>query len=168
MSKPKKSKAPAPAIGKLAVGSAPKKRTKAQIAADDAAQADTGPKERNGYKLGMKPPEHVLLYWDKRDGSYWHRLNGAFIAMGKSDLSMQMKGLDLSDWFIFDGQREMDWPLWRAQMERMVDYAGPMAGHRVGVFTDGGQRSFLVTNEPHGIFTDETLLKIIKQNEDTQ
>jgi hypothetical protein len=34
----------------------------------------------------------------------------------------------------------------------MIDYAGSLAGHRVGTFKDGGGRQYLVTDEIRGIF----------------
>lgn len=109
-------------------------------------------KETNGYKLGLKPPVHVEIFFDARDSSYWFRLNGRYVALGKSDLMMHLRAMGLRERIFFDGQREIDWPLWKAQVERLVDYAGPLAGHKTGIFTDGSGKKYLITDEARGVF----------------
>lgn len=131
-------------------------KTSKETSGNSFGQLDAEKRETNGYKLGKKPPTHVQLYYDVRDSSYWYQLNGRFVCMARSDLMMQLAGLGLSKEIYFDGQREIDWPLWDAQNNRAVDYAGPLAGHKVGIFTDGSGRKYLVTEEPAGIFTDAT------------
>jgi len=79
-------------------------------------------------------------------------MNGRYIPMKKSDLMMQLRGIGLREKIYFDGQREIDWPLYEAQNKRMVDYAGALAGHRVGLFQDGSKRQYLVTDEAAGVF----------------
>lgn len=102
-----------------------------------------------------EPPHQVEVFFDIRDGSYWFRLNGRYIALRKSDLQLHLRStFDLSDKIYFDGLRELDWPLWNAQMHRMIDYAGSLAGHRTGNFTDSAKRNFLVTDEAQGVWDD--------------
>jgi len=101
-----------------------------------------------------KPPEHVEVYFDSRDSGYWWKINGRFVKLKKSDIQMHFKAIGLRDDIYFDGMREIDWPLWNAQRKRLVDYAGELAGHRAGVFTDTGGRSYLVMNEAKGVFED--------------
>jgi energy-coupling factor transporter ATP-binding protein EcfA2 len=102
-----------------------------------------------------KPPEHVIIYFDVRDGSYWYQLKGRFVALKKSDLFMHLRADGLRDTVYFDGQREIDWPLYMAQCNRMIDYAGALAGHRCGTFSDGSQRKYLITDEASGVFEKE-------------
>ena len=99
-----------------------------------------------------KPPKHVEVFFDVRDGSYWYRLNGRFISLKKTDLFMHLRALGLCENFYFEGQREIEWPLYNAQLTRMIDYAGALAGHRTGIFSDGSGRKYLVTDEPAGVF----------------
>ena len=99
-------------------------------------------------------PANLEIYFDARDGSYWFNLNGRFVALGKTDLFLHLrKDYELTD-VLKDGIRELDWPLYKAQTERMIDYAGALAGHRAGTFTDGSGRKYLVTDEAHGVFDD--------------
>jgi hypothetical protein len=114
-------------------------------------------KETNGYKLGLKPPSHVEIFFDVRDSSYWFRLNGRYISLKKSDLMMHLRAMGLREKIYFDGQREIDWPLWQAMNKRMVDYAGPLAGHRTGIFEDGSGRRYLITDEAKGVFGDKQM-----------
>jgi len=99
-----------------------------------------------------KPPTQVEVFFDSRDGAYWYKLHGRYVALKRTDLYMHLRAIGLRDDLFFDGQREIDWPLWRAQMERMVDYAGSLAGHRVGLFSDGSGRKSLVTDEACGVW----------------
>ncbi len=121
-------------------------------------------KETNGYKLGLKPPTHVEVFFDIRDGTFWYCLNGRYVGFKKTELMMIFRGMGLRENIYFDGQREIDWPLWRAMHERMVDYAGPLAGHRAGVFTDGAGRRYLITDEAKGVF-DAKQLQLGENNE---
>jgi hypothetical protein len=108
--------------------------------------------------LPPEAPSHVEIFWDKRDGSYWHKLNGQFLAMKKSDLQLHLRTLGLrDDCYIKTNEgnlRELDWPFWNAMHSHRVEYAGPLAGHKIGVFTDGAMRKFLVTDQAHGVFDD--------------
>ena len=117
-----------------------------------ASEASDQSKETNGYKLGLKPPKQVEIFFDVRDSSYWFRLNGRYVSLGKTDLMMHLRALGLKERIYFDGQREIDWPLWRAMLDRMVDYAGPLAGHKTGIFADGSGRKYLITDEARGVF----------------
>lgn len=124
-----------------------------------------GEAETNGYKLGLKPPLHVEIFFDARDRSYWYRINGRFISLGKSELTMFMKNLGLKEKIYFDGQREMDWPIFQAINQRIVDYAGPLAGHRTGIITDGSGRKYLVTDEAKGVFGDNKQMSLDESGE---
>src|SRR6185312_9990006 len=53
--------------------------------------------------------------------------------------------------------REIDYPFYVAQNERMIDFAGPIGGRRTGMFADSAGRKFLVTDEANGVW--EPLIK---------
>lgn len=103
-----------------------------------------------------KPPEHIEVFYDVRDGSYWYQLNGRYIAIKKSDLFLNITrtfGLTHKGQY-FEGLSPLDWIIVNAQNNRQIDYAGSLAGHRVGIFKDGSGRSYLVTDEARGVFAD--------------
>ena len=102
-----------------------------------------------------KPPSHIEVFSDARDGAYWLNVNGRFVALKKSELKTHLITMGMtSDWHAA-GQGnliEFDWVLWNSQRERLIDYAGPLAGHKRGIFTDGSGRKYLVTDEANGIW----------------
>ena len=102
-------------------------------------------------KKPAKPPEHVEVYFNL-DGSYLYKLSGEYVSLKLGDVRRHMRALGLSEMNFFDGQRECDWPMFNAQINRRVNYAGSLGGHRVGSFTDGSNRRFLVTDEAKGIW----------------
>ena len=124
----------------------------------DGQIIDSDSKETDGYKLGLKPPEHVEIFFDTRDSSYWFKLNGRYFQYKKADLAMHLRAMGLKEKIYFNGQREIDWPLWRAMTHRAVDYAGPLAGHKTGVFKDGSGRQYLVTDEACGVFAEKQMV----------
>jgi hypothetical protein len=104
-----------------------------------------------------KPPVNVEVFFDVRDGSYWYKVNGRYLQLGKTELRWHFQKLGLSygtSAQYFDGIQEIDWPLFNATENRRIDYAGSLAGHRVGVFTDGSDRSYLITGEAAGVWED--------------
>ncbi len=100
----------------------------------------------------QQPPEHVVVFYDERSQGFLYKLNGRFVALKKADLKMHFRAMGLRDDRWFDGQPEIEWPLWRAQVDRLVSFAGSLAGRRSGIFSDGSGRKFLVTDEPKGIW----------------
>jgi hypothetical protein len=103
-----------------------------------------------------KPPSHIEVFYDVRDGSYWYQLNGRYLALKKSDLFLNLTrthGLTHKSQY-FEGLSPLDWVIVNAQHNRQIDYAGPLGGHRVGTFKDGSGREYLVTDEPRGVFDD--------------
>ena len=97
------------------------------------------------------------LYFDTRDSSYLCKLNGRYIAMKKNDIALRMKALGLSDKFYIVTKDkgsipQAHFPFYQAQNERMIDYSGPIAGRRVGPFTDSVGKVYLVTDEAAGVW----------------
>lgn len=102
-------------------------------------------------KKPAKPPEAVEVFFNL-DGSYLYKLSGEYVQLKLGDVRRHMRALGLQEMTFFDGQRECDWPMYNAQINRRVNYAGSLGGHRVGSFTDGSNRRFLVTDEAKGIW----------------
>ena len=107
-----------------------------------------------------KPPLIDDLYFDIRDESYWFKINGNFSPLKKSNIQMEFRTMGLRDDLYHDGLREIDWPLWNAMKSKRINFAGSLAGHRVGIFSDGSGRQYLVTDEARGVF-DEPAKKIV-------
>lgn len=103
----------------------------------------------------------VEVYCDARDISYWYKVGGRYLKLTSRDLRMHLRldhGLQDNQWFFAGGDgnkpfRETEWPMVNAQKNWLIDYAGPLAGHRVGMFGLGG-RKFLVTEEPPELWAD--------------
>lgn len=103
-------------------------------------------------KTKGKPPESVEVFYNTQDGSYLYQLGGEYVCLKLGDVRRHMRALGLREDIYFDGQRECDWPMYNAQVNRRVYYAGALGGHRVGTFKDGSNRVFLVTEEARGVF----------------
>jgi len=108
-------------------------------------------------KAALRP--ELELYYDIRDGSYVSKLNGRFVTMGKADLQLRFKALGLRNDLYLKTKHagslpQTDYPLFAAQNERMIDFSGPVAGRRIGVYQDGGGRKYLVTDEATGVWKD--------------
>ena len=103
----------------------------------------------------MRP--ELQLFFDIRDGTYVSHLNGRFVGMGKADLQLRFRALGLRDDLYIRTKtlgslRQVDYPFYAAQNERMIDFAGPVAGRRIGVFHDSSKRKYLVTDEAQGVW----------------
>lgn len=94
----------------------------------------------------------IPVFFDVRDSSYWYRIRKRFIKLGARDIKLHLRRSGLSEVEWIDGLRELDWPLWDAQTNKQVDYAGPLAGHRVGSFKCESGRVLLVTEEAPGLW----------------
>ena len=105
---------------------------------------------------GPLKPE-LQLFYDIRDGSYVSLLNGRYVGMNKADLQMRFKAIGLRDDIYIPTKlgslRQIDYPFYAGQNDRMIDFAGPVAGRRVGLFEDSAKRKFLVTDEAAGVWT---------------
>lgn len=84
---------------------------------------------------------------------YWIRASSRFLPVNKGDLSnllllhQMTKGIDSEQ-----GLTVLDTIRTRCMTEQFVDYAGPLAGHRVGLFATTDGRQILVTSEPATVF----------------
>ena len=144
-----KKKSQKPANGKKS------KPAKAAAVAPEKPQEESQGKDAR--KLAGPLKAELQLFYDTRDSSYVASLNGRFVAMNKADIQLRLKAMGLRDDLYVQTElgslREVDFPFYQAQNQRMIDYAGPIAGRRVGVFEDSARRKFLVTDEAAGVWT---------------
>jgi hypothetical protein len=110
-------------------------------------------------KPNQKPkPLNAEIFYDLRDQSYWYRLTHRYVKMKKTDLKMHLRVMGYSDdEYVKTGNGSLpfiDIPFYEATKQRAIDYAGPLAGHRTGVFRDGGGRAYLITDEARGVWDD--------------
>jgi energy-coupling factor transporter ATP-binding protein EcfA2 len=98
--------------------------------------------------VAHKSPE---IYFDSRSGTYWMKLTNLprFLNLDGRNVKLHLMRnefrIDPEDDF---GLKDGDRVLTTAQLERWVDYAGPLAGHGIGLvsLTNGGR--VLVTSAP--------------------
>jgi hypothetical protein len=97
--------------------------------------------------MSDKLPE---VYYDANTGSWWLRVSKSrFIDVGLSELRLHLRKAGLFAGKSDDGLNDVEKLITTAQIERHVDYAGPLAGHRAGVFTMSSGRRCLITSEPN-------------------
>jgi len=104
------------------------------------------------FKLEADPPLGPI-YFDTRTATYWLQIpSGRFLNLPASDvkLHLQNDGMLVSE----TGANEIkngDRALIRAQIDRPIDYAGPLAGHTLGAFKTPAGQTILVTQEARPI-----------------
>lgn len=95
------------------------------------------------------------LFYDQRSGQYFLKLkSGSFLQLATGDAKLHLKEAGLSTDEYIGNLNEIEKCFFVAQTERCVDYAGPLAGYRVGEFLTADGRRVLVTSEPKGVFGD--------------
>lgn len=101
-----------------------------------------------------KPPLPKLeIYFDAAQGSYWVKFHGnRFLNLDSRNVKLHLMRnsfrIDPEDDY---GLKDGDRVLTTAQIDRAVDYAGPLAGHPAGLITTQGGRRVLVTAESNPI-----------------
>jgi len=94
------------------------------------------------------------VYYQVKKGEFWFKLGGEWAPIKKGDLTkmhFRKRGLRNVPFVEPDGSynfNEVDWPIWNAQENNKVKYAGSIAGHRCGVEIVGTSR-VLITDECH-------------------
>lgn len=144
-------------VKKIAEADAKKKseidaaRTKAQTEKD---------KETRDKSKASKPmdPEKLArgaqVLFDVRDQSYWFKVGGNFLSLGSSDLSLHLKAMGIRD-DIYIGALDLhEWVRHNAQTHQQVQYAGPLAGHKVGIYLTGAGEKLLVSQQAAGVWDD--------------
>jgi hypothetical protein len=95
--------------------------------------------------MNQKLPD---VHFDASKGGYWLRLpDGRYITLGKSDLNLHLRAAGVEGIEQKGGELSaLERFYLLCQQERYVDYAGPLAGHQVGVLDVSGKR-VLVTSQ---------------------
>jgi hypothetical protein len=94
----------------------------------------------------MKNQKIGPIYFDKNKSGYWLGMDDeTFLPLGSGDLDMHLRahGFLRDSWT--NGLRETEIPLYEAQKQRSVDYAGPLSGHDCGSFRTSANALVLVT-----------------------
>lgn len=102
-----------------------------------------------------------LLFYDLQRGAYWRELPvmRRYVPLDQASARLHLREAGLSKEEHDGALNQIDKALFVCQTERAVDYAGPIAGHRKGLFQTGGGLRVLVTAEPPAVFdkpTDES------------
>jgi hypothetical protein len=93
------------------------------------------------------------IYFDARQGSYWVRFaDNRFLNLDARNVKLHMMRnrfrIDPEDDY---GLKDGDKVLTTAQIDRWVDYAGPLAGHPCGPISTQAGRRILITAESHPV-----------------
>jgi hypothetical protein len=142
-----------------------------KVAADDAKKkavredareqaATEKAKSTRAASVASKPvdPEKlargVQVFFDVRDQSYWFKVGGNFLSLGSSDLSLHLKAMGIRD-DVYVGALDLhEFVRHNAQTHQQVQYAGPLAGHKVGVYLTGAGEKLLVSQQAAGVWED--------------
>lgn len=93
------------------------------------------------------PPPCPPLYFDTMRGVYWMEHRGRFLELdtGRAKRHLRRGGLS-PDNYGRDNLNEVERALTTAELDRAVDYAGPLAGHKPGHYVFPGDKRVLVTS----------------------
>lgn len=94
-------------------------------------------------------PKDGQLFFDQRGGGFWLCARRRFLALDKSSVNLHLRLSGLSKDKFVGPLNELEKAIVVAQLERCLDYAGPLAGHRRGLLALSDGRSILVTAEPN-------------------
>lgn len=104
-----------------------------------------------------RPLPDVEIFYDARDKGYWFKPADRFLNLSSSDLKMHLKtkGFQENDYRNeFKGLDSMQHVMIKAQIENVVDYAGPLAGHKSGLYKTTGGTFILVTRDNPVLYED--------------
>jgi len=103
-----------------------------------------------------KIPKAPPFVYDLRNGSYWIKVAaaGRFISLDSSSMKLHLRFAGFDGELFVGNLNEIEACLHKAQTERAVDFCGPLAGHKVGMFETSAGVRVLVTQAPGRIFDD--------------
>ena len=103
-----------------------------------------------------KIAQGITIYFSCLDGSYLFPMNGRYIPLKKTEIFTELTALGLLrvDWLDANNGRldAFEWVLWNSRNKYVIDYAGGLAGHKAGIFEDGGGKKFLALDQAQGVF----------------
>lgn len=131
----------------------PKKRVESLAGDDDMTPEDIAAEREAQRKESLERFKRVPPLYYNAGGSFWFKPKDRFLEMTADRIRAHLRKRGLRKKVYFDGEPEIDWPFLDAEENRVVDYAGSLAGHRVGIYRNQG-RSYLVTEEPEGVWDE--------------
>jgi hypothetical protein len=103
-------------------------------------------RDQHGLDLGKD------LFFEAGANKHWLRHQGTFRDFSDKILKSHLIArYGVSPHEIIDDQPALDWHLYKASEDRIVEYAGPIPGYRIGQQTVSGMK-VLVTTEAAGVF----------------
>lgn len=98
-------------------------------------------------RLPQKEDNESRIYFDGKN--YWRmEADGNYHQLGRQDVELDLKKRDFSPWSAEGGiTSPLENELYRIQKENRVDYAGPLCGRPVGLYSENGS-NILVTKGP--------------------
>ncbi len=95
----------------------------------------------------MKPPKAPTVYFDTRNGSYWLEIAPRrYMPLGKADAAVHLMKAGINGNVKDEqGLTQVDLAFHAAQIERAMDYCGPLAGYQAGPFETRQGKKVLVT-----------------------
>ena len=94
----------------------------------------------------MKEPELPEFYFCHDTGEYFMQIiPGKYVVVSKQDVKMHLRKAGLSKDKYHFGLNELENAIAKCQIERYIDYAGPLAGHKPGVFLAQSRKRILIT-----------------------
>jgi hypothetical protein len=98
------------------------------------------------------------VYFGANDGAYWFQPKDQWLQLSTRSLGLHFMKRGLSKAPLpppWHGFRQIDWPIFNAEENNVVHYAGPLAGHRCGLHNDSNGKRWLVTEQSHGVFEEK-------------
>lgn len=98
----------------------------------------------------MKNQGPPAIRFDAKKGQTWLELpSKRWLALEKSDVKrhFQLAGFPVND-FHYSGMTQFEHAMVICQRDLCVDYAGPLGGHRTGIYNCSDGKKILVTSEP--------------------
>lgn len=141
-------KKPAPAKKPASGEVAAKAIAKAVVAAVTGDKPSPAPVLKKTFAATEHDDERVPpIYFESRTGKYWLRYpDGAYVQFDSGNIDLHLRSHGLSTGKTYDGELNgCERARLTAQRERMVVYAGPLAGYEVGLHTLASGDKILVT-----------------------
>lgn len=99
------------------------------------------------------PPKPVLpeIWFDMNQDTYWLRREGQgfFTKLGERKVKRHLLFSGMENMDRSDGLTTIEHHLTKTEIDRSVDYSGPLAGHKPGVFNSSDGKRVLVTSGPN-------------------
>lgn len=92
-------------------------------------------------------PKCPVLYYDIGSGDYWLKIYNRWVPLSAKDAKIHLRVGGLSKDSFVGHLNELEQAVYRAQIDRCVDYAGPLSGYRAGVLDTSQGKRLLVTSE---------------------